>query len=250
MDCVDGSRFIRGNWNLVWISYWHSTHIMILLAAVLCRYIRLLRNFVNWKVPATHKLTATLLLWATVWCFFPYKDEAFFSFRILTYLCLGPWVKLLDTLWIHKYYRTTEDLLRDGIPETLEEMQADIMTRPNIMEPLLNSKLVKRWGQLGRIVQEDNLKLRDIREKRFGKWSELVPPYDASRFPSVPFEETSYAQRYATSDESAREGDYIDLPRSELTVHYIAGQKLDGDMIPQPTVQPIHAALRASANGH
>ena len=160
----------------------------------------------------------------------------------MTYLCLGPWIKLLDMLWIHKYYRTTEDILRDGIPETVEEMQADIMSRPNILEPLLNSKLVESWSQMGRIVQEDNLKLRDVREKRYGKWSEAVPPYDGSRFPSVPFEETSYAQPYAKSPKSAKEGDYVDLPRKSLKVHYIAGQKLDGDMIPQPTIQPINKA--------
>jgi hypothetical protein len=124
------------------------------LFAVLCQYIRVLRNFVNWKMHTTYKFTMDLLVFATFWCFFPFKHWALWAIRILVWTCFGPWVKLIDVFYLRKYYRTKEDLLRDGIPETTEEMKEDIASRPNILDPILKSSWVRKMGKSGRIVVE------------------------------------------------------------------------------------------------
>jgi hypothetical protein len=195
-------------------------------------------------------MTLSLLLWATAWAVFPFKNEAFLVFRLWAYLWLGPWIKLIDVFWIHKYYRTTEDLLRDGLPETKEEAQKIILSRPNILTSLLDTKWVEAMVHSGRIVQEETIKLRDLRERRYGKWNELVPSVDTSRFPSIPFEETSFAQPYPTSVASAEEGDYIDSPPEVLKWTYIPGQNLEGDMIiPRPKIQATRLSVPCADSG-
>mmetsp|Transcript_2597 Transcript_2597/g.4194 ORF Transcript_2597/g.4194 Transcript_2597/m.4194 type:complete len:134 (-) Transcript_2597:15-416(-) len=130
-------------------------------------------------------------------------------------------MKLLDVLFIRKYYRTREDLLRDGVPSTTEEMKQDIASRPNILEPLLQSDFVERMANLGRVVVENNVKLRDFREEVFGKYTENIPYVDTSRYPSVPLP-TSSAH---PADESSFDNG------AKWT--YISGQKVFGNMIPQ-----------------
>jgi hypothetical protein len=156
-------------------------------------------------------------------------------FRIVTWACLGPWVKLLDVFWINQYYRTKEELLRDGLPEgpeDVEEMQKQIAERPNILDSILKSAWVQSMAVSGRIVSEDNIKLRDFREEQYGRWSERVPAVDASRFPSVPLS-NSFAQPYTAFGGEGNEGDYQDLPMESQKWTYVPGQKLEGRMIPQ-----------------
>jgi hypothetical protein len=218
-----------------------------LFVTVLCKQIRVLRNFVNWKVHTTYKFTINLLLLATAWTFFPYKHWAHWAIRIVVWLCLGPWVKLIDACILHKYYRTKEDILRDGIPSTTEEMKVDIANRPNILHNILKSSLVQTMGKSGRIVVEDNLKLRDFREETYGRFSERVPAVDTSRFPSIPLS-SSFAQPFlvATTGEeppapAAGDDYYQDLPPEAQTWSYVPGQKLDGKMIPQPRIRATKA---------
>lgn len=140
-----------------------------------------------------------LMMFATVWAFFPYKIVTFWLLRISVFLCFGPWVKLLDMYWIRRYYRTKEDLLRDGIPRTEEEMKEDIARRPNILDPILKSSWVVQMSKSGRVVVENNVKLRDFRQQRYGKYSEAIPAVDTSRYPSIPLP-ASFAQPYAQDD--------------------------------------------------
>lgn len=146
----------------------------------------------------------------------------------------GPWVKLLDLFWLRKYYRTREDLLREGVPQTTEEMKEDIASRPHIMEPLLKSNFVETMSNLGRVVVEDNIKLRDFREEYFGRFSESIPLHDTSRYPSVPLP-TSFARPHEDvygSDDTTR-----GAPAQSVRWTYVAGQKLNGAMIPQQRVK-------------
>ena len=159
--------------------------------------------------------------------------------RIVTWMFFGPWVKLLDICWIHKYYRTKEELFRDGIPDDIEDMQQDIANRPNIFYPILESTWVEAMALSGRVVAEDTIKLRDFREERYGAWSEAVPFIDTCRFPSVPQASSSYAQPLAPCQEKAQPGDWIDLPQDQQRWEYVAGQKLEGPMIPQPIVRAL-----------
>jgi hypothetical protein len=217
----------------------------------ICQYIRILRNFVNWKSHSTFKFTSNCLLLATAWWFFPLKlkNLVFLSLKILVILVCGPWVKLIDILWIHKYYRTKEELLQDGIPETVEAMREDISERQHILKPILQADWVQAMVRKGRIVAEGNTKLKADREDRFGNWSERVPAFDTCRFPSIPLS-SSFAQPYSSTGrppeewsatgtetgEQNQEGDYADLPAQNQRWSYLPGQYLEGDMIRKPLV--------------
>lgn len=210
---------------------------------VMCTYSRLFRNFVNWRSGSTYKLTMDFLLVGTIWALFPYKHFIISTtLRALVWIAFGPQNKLIDKVWIQPYYRTKEQLLADGIPDTVEEMKAEIANRPNILDPILTSKWVHEMGKSGRIVVEDNLKLQAAREARYGKYSESVPKVDASRFASVP-NSSSFAQPYASNagedDGGNAEECYLDLSSDKKMWSKVPGQKLYGSIIPHPSNNTI-----------
>ena len=179
-----------------------------------------------------------MLIVATIWVVFPYKAFVIrMTLRVLVWMIFGPQNKLIDSTWILPYYRTREQLLADGIPETVEEMREDILSRPNIFYPILTSKWVHEMGKSGRIVVEDNLKLQAAREARFGKYSETVPAVDSSRFASVP-QSSSFAQPYVSPGQenvTKVEGSYQDLSPETKKWYKVPGQKLCGNIIHQPS---------------
>ena len=210
----------------------------------MCKYIRLLRNFVNWRSGSTYKLTIDLLMIATAWLLFPYKQIVVkMVLRIVVVAILGPQNRIIDELWIRRYYRTNEDLLRDGIPVTTEEMKADIWSRPNILDQILVSKWVYDMGKSGRIVVEENLKLQAARELHYGKFSESVPTADSSRYPSVPTT-LSFAQAYGSLEDidsplKKVDGTYLDIPPDCKVWATVPSQKLHGDILPQPAIDGL-----------
>jgi hypothetical protein len=199
------------------ISIFNSRYPSLLVA---CKKIRLVRNFVNWKTHSTYKFTLAMLILATTWCIFPYKYLVVPATKVCVFLVFGPHLKILDMMWIQKYYRTKEQLFADGLPTSVEEMKEDISSRPNILDSLLKSTWIREMGKSGRIVSEESMKLREFRKERYGKFSENVH-YNPSVFPSTPLP-SSFAQPYS---------EYTDLPQESLTWSYIAGQKLEGNMI-------------------
>lgn len=205
---------------------------------MICKYSRLFRNFVNWRAGSTYKFTIDLLLIATTWTLFPYKQAIISTFlRSVVWIFLGPQNKIIDKIWVQPYYRTKEQLLADGIPESVEEMKAEIASRPNILDSILASAWVHEMGKSGRIVVEDNLKLQAAREAHYGPYSEAVPAVDVSRFASVPTS-SSFAQPYTSlnngGDERFKraEGCYEDVPSEKKIWSKVPGQKLQGNIIP------------------
>jgi hypothetical protein len=205
---------------------------------VVCKYSRLFRNFVNWRAGSTYKFTIDLLLFATTWALFPYKTKIISIFlRAMVLFFLGPQNKVIDRIWVQPYYRTKDQLLADGIPETVEGMKEEIESKPNILGNFLSSKWVHEMGKSGRVVVEDNLKLQAAREAYYGKYSETVPAVDVSRFASVPTC-SSIAQPYVSlggGDESVKSVDcYQDIATDKKIWSKVPGQKLFGSMIPKP----------------
>jgi len=159
--------------------------------------------------------------------------------RIVLLAVLGPQNRIIDELWIRPYYRTKEDLMRDGIPTTTEEMKADIQSRPNILDPILSSKWVHEMGKSGRIVVEENLKLQAARELHYGKYSESIPGVDSSRYASVPAS-SSFSVPYMVQEDmidqdpiKPAKGTYVDVLQSRKIWSFLSSQSLHGDMIPQ-----------------
>ncbi|CAJ1945511.1 unnamed protein product [Cylindrotheca closterium] len=208
--------------------YLNYLHYVIILMRVICKQVRLLINFVNWKTHSTYKVTTFLFLTATTWCIFPYKDALLFGAKILVLLPLGPHLAIIDWLWIQNYYRTSDQLFdhfdRDELPTSEEQMREEIASRPNICDFLLTSTLIRDLGKSGRIVSEHSLKLRDFRKRRYGNFTESVQN-SASAAKFIPLPE-SFAQPYGDGD-----GEYKDLPAESLVWSTIAGQKLEGSMV-------------------
>ncbi|KAG7364176.1 C2 domain containing protein [Nitzschia inconspicua] len=208
----------------------YLTYLHVLLKN-LNKYIRISKNFATWQSHSTYGITVKCFVFATVWLCFPYKSQSCWIVRVVAWVSLGPWMKFLDVFWIRKYYRTREELIRDGVPETADEMREDIASRPNILEPLLKSNLLETMSNRGRVVVEDSVKLRDFREEFFGKYSETIPLVDTSRFPSVPLP-SSYA---CPRGDRSKNNDLIEVVDADDTPSwtYVVGQKLFGNMIPQ-----------------
>jgi hypothetical protein len=187
-------------------------------------------NFVNWNSAATYGFTVYCLLLATLWVIFPYKLSCVWLFRAIVWLLFGPWNKLWDVLWIRKYYRTRDQLFQDGVPASTNEMKQDIANRPNILLLLLTGEFVGQLAESGRIVVENNVKLKDFREMMYGSFSEAIPSVDTTRFPSIPLP-SSFAKPYCRSRDLNTEGGSEDDTFISWT--YIPGQKLSGTMIPE-----------------
>jgi len=183
----------------------------------------------NWKTHSTYKFTLFLLLTATSWCIFPYKYLLPSVLKFWILLLLGPHVKLLDTIYIQRYYRTSQQLQEQftcgGLPTSSDGMEAEIANRPNILDFLLTSSWIRDLGKSGRIVSEDALKLRDFRIQRYGNFAESVPNTTSSIHPNIPLP-TSFAQPYGDGV-----GEYKDLPAEKIVWSSIAGQKLEGSMV-------------------
>lgn len=156
-------------------------------------------------------------------------------------------MKILDVLVIQKYYRTKEQILKDGLPTSEEEMKDNIASRPNFMESLLNSSWLRELGKSGRIVSEDAMKLRDFRKMKYGQFSELTPA-NPSIHPSIPLP-TSFAQPYIHQSSSG-DGEYADLPEESLKWSYLAGQKLQGNMIYFETQSTMSFLTSAEKKAH
>lgn len=156
-------------------------HYLHMLVKYLCKYIRLVRNFINWKTPSSDRFTMYCILIATVWIAFPVNLFSRWVLRILAWSLLGPWMKLIDIFWVHSWYRTKEELLA-AIDKGEENPHLDC---PNF-DSLLHHATLVQMGQEGRVAAENSLKLQDMRDLVFGHFCERVPAVDTSRFPSVP----------------------------------------------------------------
>ena len=185
-----------------------------MLLKYLCKYTRLYLALINWQGYYANKLTTTLLLLGTLFLLRPIHVVSWWTFRILAWTLLGPWMKLLDIYFIHRWYKTSHEIME--IVHSGKEPGPDL---PDF-EALLESEFFLNMSKSGRVIGENAIKLKDMREHVFGHFSEVVPAADSSRFPSVPLPESS-ARPWTEPDESIIRKEEIHVP----------GQKLRGTMI-------------------
>lgn len=181
----------------------------------LCKYTRLYFSLINWQGYYANKLTTTLLVVGTVFLLRQVHFVSWWVLRILMWTLLGPWMKLVDVCWVHRWYKTSDeltDLVRAGV-----EPEPDL---PDF-EAMLDSDIFLKMSQSGRIVGENAVKLKDMREHVFGHFSEVVPAVDSSRFPSVPLPASS-ARPWVPEQP--------DAPDEQEAIH-VPGQQLRGSMI-------------------
>jgi len=185
-----------------------------MLLKYLCKYTRIYFSLINWQGYYTNKLTTTLVVLGTLCLFPPVHFIAWWTVRILAWTLLGPWMKLVDVCWVLGWYKTSDELtnlVRAGVEPT-----------PDLpdFEAMLDSEVFLKMSQSGRIVGENAVKLRDMREHVFGHFSEAIPAVDSSRFPSVPLPASS-ARPWKEKEEAQVKREIIHVP----------GQKLRGTMI-------------------
>ncbi len=180
----------------------------------LCQTSRLIRNFINWESYATDVVTTNCFMLATLWLIFPFNTLVLWIIRLLALVFLGPWMKLVDILWVHSWYETKDELL--------DRIERGDCRKPCVpdFDSMLESDFFRKMVHSGRIVAETALKEKEMREKLFGPYSEAVPHYDNSRFPSVPLPQSS-----ATPLEC--EG----VKRRHDILYHIPGQMLEGSLI-------------------
>mmetsp|Transcript_15948 Transcript_15948/g.44112 ORF Transcript_15948/g.44112 Transcript_15948/m.44112 type:complete len:154 (+) Transcript_15948:323-784(+) len=142
---------------------------------------------------------------------------------------------LFDNFVIRKYYRTKEEIIRDGMPDTVEEMQAQIEARPSILGKVVEKPWAQAMMYSGRVNSEELEKLKAFRKELFGQYSENVPLADTSRVQNTPLF-SSFAQPYAVEgSEDAKDGAFVDLPDHQKHWSYMPGQRLSGNILLKQT---------------
>lgn len=141
--------------------------------------------------------------------------------RIFVWVFLGPLVKIFDIVVVHSRYRTREEL----------EANPELVGNP-ISESVLKSEKVQALIKKGHLACEEATKLKDMREYRFGKLSQLIPATDTQRTPDIPLANLSTAQPYLGSTSNADNSDgFVDIPQEQITWVFAPGQKLVGNMV-------------------
>ena len=191
---------------------------------VLCTFCRLIRNVVNWRSLAAYKLTMKCLFIGVVWLVLPVHFVVLWLIRILAWTFLGPWMKLVDIIWLHKYYKTRQELLEEIRARKNEPPKEP---EPFIFDSFLESDHFHKLHTTGRIAAEDSLKLKDMRERVFGEYSEQVPAFDTSRFPSLPLPDST---AYPSNAETAHAVE-VAIKKQKVSGRGVPGQRLQGHMI-------------------
>lgn len=176
------------------------------------------RNYVNWRSFGAYRASMQLLVLGTVFLVFPMQYVILWSARLFVWIFLGPLMKVVDLLFIRSHYRNRE------------ELEADPEFHGTNLESILTSERLQKMVQNGCLAEEESMKLKDMREYKFGKLSQRIPASDTQRQPSIPLPQST-AQPYASTgcDGSCV---FVDVSNNDkIKWKYVAGQKLTGTMI-------------------
>lgn len=132
------------------------------------------------------------------------------------FLVISYRMKLFDIYVVKDYYRTRSELAADP---TIEEPDIDALFA-DAKYTVLAKKV--------RVAAEDAIKLKEMREHRFGRYSARTPAFDESRFPSIPLPQSTARPFSAKGSE---EMEYHYLGTDECSFSHLPGQKLQGTMV-------------------
>lgn len=175
------------------------------------------RNFVNWRSYGAYFTSMELLALGTIFLIFPMHVAILWTARMFVWITLGPLMKIIDLLFIRAHYRTRE------------ELEADPEFHGTDLESILTSSSLEQMIQSGRLASEEAMKLKAMREHKFGKLSQRVPAFDTQRQPSIPLS-TSTAQPYLGSGGDPSKG-FVDVDAAKIKWTYVVGQHLTGTMV-------------------
>jgi len=179
-----------------------------------CKLLRMFRAFALGKTYAADVFSVNCIMVATLLILFPPAVVLLWSARIAVWVLLGPWVKIIDILYVSKWYETTEELV-----ERMREGRSEDKFRLPDFDCLLESKTIQAVCKQGRIMAEKAIKCKAMRTHLYGSYCEAVPSVDSSRFPSVPLS-TSSAKPCSSE------------PKKKEKLYGIHGQLLDDSILP------------------
>ena len=157
------------------------------LLKLFCKNSRLFVQFINWDGFGANFLVVNCFVAAVIWWFVPVHIIFHWVLRILAWTFLGPWMKLLDIFVVHKWYKTSEELYA-LVESGVEELEPNL---PDFNKFLDNEFFAEKM-HTGRLLKENAMKLKAMREHVFGEYSEFIPIFDDNgRYRNVPCPESS-----------------------------------------------------------
>ena len=140
-------------------------------------------------------MTCNFVLLGTLFYFKPVHLLANCTGRILIWTLLGPFMKLADIMFVHKYYKTNEELFEDIV----NDRQADDYRFLPLFDSIIQHNAFRTMREASRLRAEEVAKLQAMRENVHGMWSEQVPVGDNSPKFSFPLAKSS-AKPFSSSD--------------------------------------------------
>ena len=162
-------------------------------------------------------MSIELLALGTIFLIFPMHHFILWVARIFVWVFLGPLMKVVDILFIASHYRARE------------ELEAEPEFHGTNLESVLVSDQLQVMVQNGRLSSEEALKLKAMREYKFGRLSQHVPAFDTQCEPSIPLPKSS-AQPYLGCKGDPNKG-FVDVESDKIKWTYVAGQNLTGTMV-------------------
>jgi hypothetical protein len=202
-----------------------------LMLAVLCRGIRFIKNIIIWQETFFSFWIATGCIVLSVVCLFvPWFWIIQWTSRIIVWTIFGPWMKLVDILYVSQIKSETEE------EQTLRE-QAERLKRKVATTEAVNK---------ARQIREDTTKMKVMKKYYFGKFSMQVPILKQDRYIDIPLPESTaipHKEKQLTLAELAMEEAGYNRKR-------IPGQTLVGDMIPTVALDSFTQAPVGKAIAH
>lgn len=189
--------------------------LVLLLFPDMVTYLNMFRNYCNWKGFGAYATSMKCVVFGTIFLVFPMQYVVHWAARAFVWIFLGPLMKLVDIRYVHPSYRTRE------------ELEADPEFHGTNLESVLTSEALQKMIRRGRLAGEEAMKLKDMREHRFGKFSFQVPAVDTQRKPNIPLPSSS-AQPYLGTAGDPSKG-FVDVDKSTWVP--LPGQNLTGTMV-------------------
>jgi len=178
-----------------------------------CDCLLVVRNVIIWEeLYLSFWITFGASVLSIAFLFIPWGFLLKWSARLVVWALLGPWMKLLDI-----YYLRDEALSEDERKLQKEKVKADLQKAA--------SSTIKE----ARMRKEDEVKMRDMKKQRFGKYMVKIPLYKSNRIRDFPLS-SSYAN--LIEEDKLSMGERAVQEAREEIIH-VPGQHLVGNMIPE-----------------
>jgi hypothetical protein len=169
---------------------------------LVCRVLRIISSVLSWNDSfVAFIIVNACLAVGIVFLFIPWEFFVRWTIRILVWVTLGPWMKLVDIYYVQKLSEEGDNDAKKFRQLAAAKMKTVNATRRAIM-----------------MRREDVTKLRAMKRYMFGKFVTKVPQFKEYRFPDVPCPESKATPRKLES-------------QRKITKR-TNGQRLDGPMIP------------------